>query len=123
MCAVVHALAAQSGGPSPVINASLLGVIEACRDYPERIGRVLGAWHGVEGILREELIDLVIQPREELRLLRQTPAAGGIGTCRYKMHDHTSGYGSAARYWACVVRDVIEENRSISTTSFLSQTR
>ena len=32
-----NALVAQSGGPSPVINASLLGVIDACRAYPDKI--------------------------------------------------------------------------------------
>jgi 6-phosphofructokinase len=82
-----NAVVAQSGGPSPVINASLQGVIEGCRDHPERIGRLYAAWHGVEGILLEQLIDLTIQAREELELLRTTTAAGAIGTCRYKLTD------------------------------------
>jgi 6-phosphofructokinase len=80
-----NAVVAQSGGPSPVINASLLGVIEACRDYPQAIGKLYAAWHGVEGILQEQLIDLSRQPRRELELLRTTTAAGAIGTCRYKL--------------------------------------
>jgi 6-phosphofructokinase len=82
-----NAVVAQSGGPSPVINASLQGVIEGCRDYSERIGRLYAAWHGVEGILLEQLIDLSTQAREELELLRTTTAAGAIGTCRYKLTD------------------------------------
>lgn len=82
-----NALVAQSGGPSPVINASLAGVIEGCRAFPDRIGGVLGAWHGIEGVLREQLIDLDRQPAAELELLRTTPAAGAIGTCRYKLTD------------------------------------
>ncbi|TFG60878.1 MAG: 6-phosphofructokinase, partial [Spirochaetales bacterium] len=53
-----NVIVAQSGGPSPVINASLLGVAEACFDYPDRFGRVFAGWHGIEGILKEELIDL-----------------------------------------------------------------
>ena len=78
---------AQSGGPSPVINASLQGVIEACIECPEHFHNIYAAWHGVEGILKEELIDLRSQDREEIRLLRSTPSAGAIGTCRYKLKE------------------------------------
>jgi ATP-dependent phosphofructokinase / diphosphate-dependent phosphofructokinase len=80
-----NALVAQSGGPSPVINASLQGVVEACFDHPDRIGKTLAAWHGIEGVLLEELIDMGTQSRREIGLLRTTPAAGAVGTCRYKL--------------------------------------
>ena len=175
-----NAVVAQSGGPTTVINTSLLGVIEGCRGFPDRIGRLYAAEHGIEGILRENLIDLFAEDNEELLLLRTTPAAGAIGTCRYKIGsaqdedlerivdvflahsvgyffyiggndsmqtahkvgelarergldlvcagvpktidndlgdqerriiDHTPGYGSAARYWATLVRELDEENR------------
>ena len=76
---------AQSGGPTAVINSSLLGVIEACRSYPERFERTYAAYHGIEGVLKEELLDLSAQSEQELKLLRTTPAAGAIGTCRYKI--------------------------------------
>jgi ATP-dependent phosphofructokinase / diphosphate-dependent phosphofructokinase len=75
---------AQSGGPSPVINNSLRGIIDAARDLPA-IGTVYGARHGIEGVLKEELLNLSAQPAEEIALLRFTPAAGSIGTCRYKL--------------------------------------
>ncbi len=75
---------AQSGGPTPVINSSLQGIIEAARDVAA-IGAVYGARHGIEGVLKEELLDLSAQPSEEVALLRFTPAAGSIGTCRYKL--------------------------------------
>ena len=75
---------AQSGGPTPVINSSLQGIIEAARDAAA-IGAVYGARHGIEGVLKEDLLDLSAQPREEVALLRFTPAAGSIGTCRYKL--------------------------------------
>lgn len=78
-------LVALGGGPSPVINASLAGVIERCRDYSDQISGIYAAWHGVEGILKEELIDLDLQDEAELARLRQTPASGAIGTCRYKL--------------------------------------
>lgn len=75
---------AQSGGPSPVINNSLRGIVETCRELAE-IGAVYGARHGIEGVLKEELLDLSAQSPEEIALLRCTPAAGSIGTCRYKL--------------------------------------
>lgn len=80
-----NVLVAQSGGPSPVINSSLQGVIEGCRAFPDRIGTVYAAWHGIEGVLLEELIDMGRQPAREISLLGTTPAAGSIGTCRYKL--------------------------------------
>ncbi|MDO5553408.1 MAG: diphosphate--fructose-6-phosphate 1-phosphotransferase [Planctomycetia bacterium] len=78
---------AQSGGPTCVINSSLRGVIEGAREF-ENIGTVFGACHGIEGVLKEELIDLSAQPQEEIALLRYTPVAGSIGTCRYKLKSH-----------------------------------
>ena len=75
---------AQSGGPTPVINSSLRGIIEAARQF-DAIGTVYGARHGIEGVLKEELLDLSAQSAEEVALLRFTPAAGSIGTCRYKL--------------------------------------
>jgi len=75
---------AQSGGPTAVINSSLRGVIEAARAF-EAIGTVYGARHGIEGVLKEELLDLSAQADEEVALLRYTPSAGSIGTCRYKL--------------------------------------
>jgi 6-phosphofructokinase 1 len=80
-----NVVVAQSGGPTPVINSSLLGVIEACRDLPQSFGTVYAGYHGIEGVLREELLDLSAQDPAEIALLRTTPAAGSIGTCRYKL--------------------------------------
>jgi ATP-dependent phosphofructokinase / diphosphate-dependent phosphofructokinase len=76
---------AQSGGPTPVINASLRGVIDGCRAYPGEFGTIYAGYHGIEGVLQEELLDLSAQPEEEIALLSTTPAAGAIGTCRYKL--------------------------------------
>ena len=85
-----NALVAQSGGPSPVINASLQGVIDACFAYDEHIENIYASWHGIEGVLTEEIIDIKTQPRKEIELLRYTPAAGAIGTCRYKLKEEQS---------------------------------
>jgi len=80
-----NVIVAQSGGPSPVINSSLRGVIETCKMFPETFGAIYAGWHGIEGVLKEELLDLSAQDEEEVALLRCTPAAGSIGTCRYKL--------------------------------------
>ena len=80
-----NVVVAQSGGPTPVINNSLRGVVETCRAMPDLFGTVYAGWHGIEGVLKEELLDLSAQPAEEICLLRTTPAAGAIGTCRYKL--------------------------------------
>jgi 6-phosphofructokinase 1 len=82
-----NVIVAQSGGPSPVINNSLRGIVETCVRHPETFGTVYAGWHGIEGVLKEELIDLSVQAAEEIALLRTTPAAGSIGTCRYKMKE------------------------------------
>jgi len=83
-----NVIVAQSGGPSPVINNTLRGIIDACQSYPSVFGKVFGGWHGIEGVLKEELLDLTAQSPEEIALLRNTPAAGSIGTCRYKLKDN-----------------------------------
>lgn len=80
-----NVVVAQSGGPSPVINASLRGVIDGCRAYPDTFGTIYAGYHGIEGVLKEELLDLSAQPADEIALLSSTPAAGAIGTCRYKL--------------------------------------
>ncbi len=75
----------QSGGPTAVINASALGVIEAALEAGS-ITRVLGAAHGIRGVLDDKLYDMSKEDREELRLLRYTPSSA-LGSCRYKLAD------------------------------------
>lgn len=83
-----NVIVAQSGGPTPVINASLRGVVEACQAYPDTFGTVYAGFHGIEGVLKEQLIDMSAQSAEEIELLSSTPAAGAVGTCRYKLKAH-----------------------------------
>ncbi len=80
-----NVVVAQSGGPTPVINSSLRGVVESCRSRPDLFGTVYAGLHGIEGVLKEALINMSAQPAEEIALLSTTPAAGSIGTCRYKL--------------------------------------
>lgn len=83
-----NVVVAQSGGPSPVINNTVRGIIDTCKMFPDKFDKIYAAWHGIEGVLKEELLDLSVQKEEEIALLRTTPAAGAIGTCRYKIKAH-----------------------------------
>ncbi|MBZ5514193.1 MAG: diphosphate--fructose-6-phosphate 1-phosphotransferase [Acidobacteriia bacterium] len=80
-----NVIVAQAGGPTPVINNTLRGILEACQTMPDKFGTVYAGYHGIEGVLKEELLNLSAQPAEEIALLSVTPAAGSIGSCRYKL--------------------------------------
>ena len=75
----------QSGGPTSVINSSVLGAIETALDNPS-ITRVFGMAHGIKGLLNDELYDIDKEDRDELALLRYTPSSA-LGSCRYKLAD------------------------------------
>jgi 6-phosphofructokinase 1 len=78
-------LVGQSGGATAVINASLVGVVEAAL-ASGRFDRVLGMRHGIDGLLTEQFIDLGAQPLAVLDRVRRTPSAA-LGTGRRKLHD------------------------------------
>ena len=166
------ALVVHSGGPTAVINASLLGVIEEAARH-SAIGRVYGARHGIEGVLNEDFIRLDNQPAELLAAVARTPSSalgtsrkelseadadrvmrvlrdygigflfytggnGSMGTA-YRIHrlavqagqqlqvigvpktidndlygtNHSPGYGSAAKFFACSVRDIGMDNHAL----------
>jgi 6-phosphofructokinase 1 len=69
-----NALIGQSGGPTCVINQSLVGLIEGCRDS-DSVRSVLGAVHGIAGILDDHLIDLGRESTETLEGVAVTPCA------------------------------------------------
>ncbi len=77
-------LYAQSGGVTPVINATACGVIETARKHRDRIGNVLAGKDGIIGVLREELIDTSQESKSDIAALRHTPG-GAFGSCRYKL--------------------------------------
>jgi 6-phosphofructokinase 1 len=79
-----NALYAQSGGPTPVINATACGVIEAARKARGKIGKVYAARDGIVGVLTEDLIDTGKETPSAIARLRETPG-GAFGTCRYKL--------------------------------------
>lgn len=77
-----NALIGQSGGPTAVINESLVGIVRAARESGV-IPRVLGAKHAVKGVLAEQFIDLTRESDAVLEAVAQTPAAA-LGSVRKK---------------------------------------
>ena len=77
-----NAVIGQSGGPTAVINQSLVGVIDAVRKT-RRIGKLLGARHGVRGIINDDFIDLSKVDKGLLKRVADTPAAA-LGSTRDK---------------------------------------
>lgn len=75
----------QSGGPTSVINASVLGVIQTAL-AADAITQVLGAENGISGVLKDRLFDLGLEEPEELERLRYTPSSA-LGSCRQKLAD------------------------------------
>ena len=75
---------AQSGGVTPVINASAAGVIQAAKRYPKQIGKVLAGQNGILGALQENLIDTSKESPGAIEGLINTPG-GAFGSCRYKL--------------------------------------
>jgi len=75
----------QSGGATAVINASLVGAVEAAL-ADERIDGIYGMLNGIEGLLEENIIDLRKEATPVWTRLLYTPSAA-LGTCRYKLTD------------------------------------
>ena len=81
-----NAIVGQSGGPTSVINASLAGVFESCKNRGAEI--VYGMCNGVAGLLEERVVDLstVLTDDLDIELLKRTPSSF-LGSCRYKLPD------------------------------------
>ena len=75
----------QSGGPSSVINSSAYGVIRTALDA-DCITKVYGAYHGIKGVLDDQLLCMDEEDRAELDRLPYTPSSA-LGSCRYKIAD------------------------------------
>jgi 6-phosphofructokinase 1 len=77
-----NAIVSQSGGPTGVINASLVGVIEEAKKHPE-IKNLYGAIHAVSGVVKENFIDLMKVSSEELEIVATSPSSA-LGSSRDK---------------------------------------
>ena len=76
-------LVGQSGGCTPVLNASLQGVVEEARRHA-KITAIWGARHGIEGLLRGEILNLRAESWARWTRIGRTPAAA-LGSCRRKI--------------------------------------
>ncbi len=83
-----NALIAQSGGPTAVFNNTISGAITRFLERNED-AKVYAGLYGIEGILKEDIVDLSAQPKGFFEGLRFTPGAGLL-SCRYKVQpeDH-----------------------------------
>ncbi len=80
-----NAIIGQSGGPTSVINASLIGLVDGCKEF-EGIKNVLGMRFGIEGFMNDNIIDLGAEQREVLDKVKVTPSSA-LGSCRHKLKD------------------------------------
>ncbi len=81
-----NAILGQSGGPTSVINASLCGLIQEALTQSDVIDKVLGMQFGIEGFMRDEVIDLGKERPETIEQLKVTPSSA-LGSCRHKLQD------------------------------------
>ncbi|MDR3596269.1 6-phosphofructokinase [Clostridium sp.] len=80
-----NCIIAQSGGPTAVINSSVVGLLHANKEL-KAFEKVYGGLNGIEGILSRNIIDLSSASDEEISHFRFTPSSG-LGSCRYKLKD------------------------------------
>jgi 6-phosphofructokinase len=118
-------LVAQGGGPTAVINQSLVGVIQEARRFAE-IDVVYGARHGVRGIINEDLVDLSQETSVSLEAVAATPSSA-LGSTRdkpdrkycqeifkvLKAHDISQFYYIGGNDSSDAVRIVSEEAASV----------
>ncbi|MBU3132216.1 6-phosphofructokinase [Clostridium gasigenes] len=86
---MANCIIAQSGGPTSVINSSVVGLLKANKDL-DLFDNVYGGLNGIEGILNGSLINLTTLSDEEIQIFRHTPSSG-LGSCRYKMKNLEDG--------------------------------
>ena len=79
-----NVIVGQSGGPTAVINSSLLGVFKTAKD--RGADKVYGMVHGIKGLLDRDVVDMSTQVKNDLDmdLLKRTPSSF-LGSCRYKL--------------------------------------
>lgn len=77
-----NAVIGQSGGPTAVINQSLVGCVEILKDAPQ-INKILGAHHAVRGVIENDFIELQDIPQDRLDRIADTPSAA-LGSSRDK---------------------------------------
>ncbi len=80
-----NCIVAQSGGPTVAINASLAGVVEGVINS-QIFDKIYGAVHGIQGVLKNNFLDLTDSSEEFIKKLSYSPAMY-LGSCRFKLPD------------------------------------
>ncbi|MCR1899478.1 6-phosphofructokinase [Irregularibacter muris] len=70
---------AQGGGPTHVINQSLVGAVLESRKFPQ-VTKVYGAVNGIEGLVNEEFMDLTQETTHNLEQVAMTPSSALLST-------------------------------------------
>lgn len=85
-----NVIVGQSGGPTSVINSSLVGVFKTAKD--RGAGKVYGMLHGIKGLLDRQYVDLSehIKSDLDIDLLKRTPSSF-LGSCRFKLPEIKDG--------------------------------
>jgi 6-phosphofructokinase len=78
-----NCLIAQSGGPTAVINSSVIGILEE-NNLQKYFHKVYAAVNGIEGVLKRKIINLSTFDKKESDTFKHTPSSG-LGSCRYKL--------------------------------------
>ena len=99
-----NCIIAQSGGPTAVINASIMGVV-AKNNELKHYDNVFGGMNGIEGILNEDIINLSKLSHEEVDTIKYTPAAA-LGSCRYKLKSFESNSADYIKLF-----EILEKNQ------------
>ncbi len=81
-----NCLVAQSGGPTTVINGSIVGVLQG-NQLHKTYDVVYGGLNGMEGILEKKIVNLSKLTNEQIERLKNTPSSA-LGACRYKLQDY-----------------------------------
>lgn len=94
-----NVIVGQSGGPTSVINSSLLGVYKTALDRGADV--VYGMVHGIKGLLDGDVVDLSIRLNNavDMDLLKRTPSSF-LGSCRYKLPDIAGNEATYDRIFA-----------------------
>ena len=110
----------QSGGPTAVINSSLAGVYKAACSLGA--DKVYGMKYGIEGLLKEELVELnvLLDDRLSIELLKRTPSSY-LGSCRYKLPEPEADSTPYVKLFTLFDKFYIGGNDSMDTIAKLSR--
>ena len=112
-----NVIVGQSGGPTAVINSSLVGVFKTARD--RGADKVYGMLHGIQGLLDRQYVDLSqhIKSDLDIDLLKRTPSSF-LGSCRYKLPTIENGREIYEKIFA--ILDELEIVRKLLALSFMN---